>query len=252
MRPRVKVQQFVHTCQQHDPSQCHSHVWVLLHVCLQRAVPSIPSKFETTLHVGQRERNAFGTRTHRFNPSDVCTQYAHLHTHARMEAHTLPSLQNELPGPGNYYKPTTFVKSAETCGSVSKLGYGVGFVSKVGRLGGVCAHKSGAKLSPAAPSMHTDKAVRRAREAASAGSPRSCARTVQCTSVRPQLSMLCLSHPANKALTTAVVVASTNQDLGHQELQHCTHDRPVRKTSTGKRVACANTLVTASSVPSPL
>lgn len=68
------------------------------------------------------------------------------HTRTCMEAQTRSSLQNELPGPGNYYKPTTFVKSAETCGSVSKLGYGVGFVSKVGRPGG-CARASQAPNS---------------------------------------------------------------------------------------------------------
>jgi hypothetical protein len=39
--------------------------------------------------------------------------------------------QSELPGPGNYFKPPTLVRDATTCGSVSKKGYGVGFVSKV-------------------------------------------------------------------------------------------------------------------------
>ena len=40
-------------------------------------------------------------------------------------------IQHELPGPGNYFKPSTLERRAETCGSVSKKGYGVGFVSKV-------------------------------------------------------------------------------------------------------------------------
>lgn len=75
---------------------------------VKRAVPSIPSKFDTTLHVGQRERDAFGTRTNRFDPSS-----------------------NDLPGPGNYHRATSFIRTAD---SVSKLGYGVGFVSKSKRF----------------------------------------------------------------------------------------------------------------------
>ena len=37
----------------------------------QRTVASIPSKFETNLHIGNRERNAFGGRTHRFRGGAV-------------------------------------------------------------------------------------------------------------------------------------------------------------------------------------
>jgi len=73
----------------------------------QRAVSSIPSKFETVLHEGGRERDGFWNRTHRFNYTD-----------------------NELPGPGTYTAP----QSAEpTSTSYSKKGYG-GMISKAPRL----------------------------------------------------------------------------------------------------------------------
>ena len=49
----------------------------------QRSVASIPSKFETILHEGGREKNAFWCRTHRFTYSD-----------------------NEMPGAGQYHKST--------------------------------------------------------------------------------------------------------------------------------------------------
>ena len=75
---------------------------------VKRTTASIPSKFETTLHTGVRELNAFGNRTYRF----------------RVE-------ENENPGPGSYRSGrATLVRSADTCGSVSRKGYGVGFVSK--------------------------------------------------------------------------------------------------------------------------
>lgn len=38
-------------------------------------------------------------------------------------------VQTEVPGPGNYYKPEA--ESGESRTSISKLGFGVGFVSKV-------------------------------------------------------------------------------------------------------------------------
>lgn len=83
----------------------------------KRSQPSIPSKFETTLHVGQRERNAFGTRTLRFTPGE-----------------------HELPGPGNYHRNSSMVR---TGASVSKLGAGVGFVSKVRQAAArLAAHRS--------------------------------------------------------------------------------------------------------------
>jgi hypothetical protein len=77
----------------------------------QRTTSSIPSKFETTLHVGQRESNAFGGRTFRFSTND-----------------------NEMPGPGSYHKPPSMVRETGKCGSVSKLGFGAGFVSKTKRF----------------------------------------------------------------------------------------------------------------------
>merc|ERR1719231_1477471 len=84
------------------------------HVAQQpRTVSSIPSKFETTLHKGRREQNAFGGRTFRFRNNE-----------------------NDIPGPGSYYKKPTLVRSANTCGSVSHLGFGSGFVSKSKRFTG--------------------------------------------------------------------------------------------------------------------
>lgn len=78
----------------------------------KRTAISIPSKFETTLITGDREKNAFGNRTHRF-------------------------LNNEtaVPGPGTYDgRPPPLVRNPETCGSVSHRGYG-GFASKSSRMG---------------------------------------------------------------------------------------------------------------------
>jgi hypothetical protein len=45
----------------------------------QRAIASIPSKFETVLHEGGKEKDAFWSRTHRFKYQD-----------------------DEMPGPGTY------------------------------------------------------------------------------------------------------------------------------------------------------
>ncbi|GMF45214.1 unnamed protein product [Phytophthora fragariaefolia] len=42
--------------------------------------------------------------------------------------------QNELPGPGQYYKQPTLVRSTIDSGSVSRLGYSTGFVSKSKRF----------------------------------------------------------------------------------------------------------------------
>ncbi|KDO35534.1 hypothetical protein SPRG_00380 [Saprolegnia parasitica CBS 223.65] len=77
----------------------------------QKPSASIPSKFETILNAGERETNAFGSRTNRFGDAE-----------------------NELPGPGAYYKPPTLLVTTETSGSVSQKGYGTGFVSKVKRF----------------------------------------------------------------------------------------------------------------------
>ena len=59
---------------------------------------SIPSRFETILFKGNREANAFGRRTHRFNEQD-----------------------DDLPGPGSYKKTRTLVKHTP---SLSKKGTG--------------------------------------------------------------------------------------------------------------------------------
>ncbi|ETW03045.1 hypothetical protein H310_05475 [Aphanomyces invadans] len=81
------------------------------HADASRTTSSIPSKFETILNLGERETNAFGSRTNRFGEPE-----------------------NELPGPGAYYKPPSMVVTHAKSGSVSKKGMGTGFVSKVKRF----------------------------------------------------------------------------------------------------------------------
>ena len=73
-----------------------------------RVPPSIPSKFETTLH-GRKaaESDAFGQRTTRFE-----------------------ARATDVPGPGLYYNQSTMVRNADTCGSVSQRGYSTGFASR--------------------------------------------------------------------------------------------------------------------------
>jgi len=71
-----------------------------------RTATSIPSKFETVLHTGNKERNGFNTRVYRFGENE-----------------------NDLPGPGNYningeaqaQQTSTLLKQG---GSVSKRGCG--------------------------------------------------------------------------------------------------------------------------------
>jgi len=67
-----------------------------------RTATSIPSKFETVLHTGNKERNGFNTRVYRFNENE-----------------------NELPGPGNYdiHGTKNVSTLAKQGGSVSKRGY---------------------------------------------------------------------------------------------------------------------------------
>ena len=43
---------------------------------------TIPSKFETTLFTGNKERDGFGTRAHRFVDMEVCSWRAILEAHA--------------------------------------------------------------------------------------------------------------------------------------------------------------------------
>ena len=75
----------------------------------QRAFSSIPSKFETTLFTGNRERDGFGSSAHRFS-----------------------EVENELPGPGSYNADSAAAALVDTM-VFSKKGYGSGFVSKTKR-----------------------------------------------------------------------------------------------------------------------
>ena len=70
---------------------------------------SIPSKFETTLYSGNKERDGFGSRAHRFVESE-----------------------NDLPGPGTY-EDEARIKDDKV---YSKKGLGVGFVSRTKRESG--------------------------------------------------------------------------------------------------------------------
>jgi len=71
---------------------------------------TIPSKFETTLFSGNKERDGFGTRAHRF-----------------------VDVENDLPGPGAYEDHALKLVDPRIGTSYSKKGMGVGFVSKVKR-----------------------------------------------------------------------------------------------------------------------
>lgn len=84
-----------------------------------RTATSIPSKFETVLHTGNKERNGFNTRVYRFSEGE-----------------------NDLPGPGNYninghaqeQQMSTLLKqggsvSKRGCGSMISKDFGVGFTS---------------------------------------------------------------------------------------------------------------------------
>ena len=88
----------------------------------QRAFSSIPSKFETTLFTGNRERDGFGSSAHRFS-----------------------EVENELPGPGSYNADSAAAALVDTM-VFSKKGYGSGFVSKTKRQS---AFSKGAASTPA-------------------------------------------------------------------------------------------------------
>lgn len=78
---------------------------------LDKGPASIPSRFETTLLLGHREKDAFGGRTHRFSDD-----------------------QTDIPGPGHYVNgPPSMIRDPVTCGSVSYRGSGT-FASKSGRF----------------------------------------------------------------------------------------------------------------------
>lgn len=68
---------------------------------------TIPSKFETTLFTGNKEKDGFGSRAHRF-----------------------VDVENDLPGPGTYAYAEQKIKDDMV---YSKKGLGVGFVSKTKR-----------------------------------------------------------------------------------------------------------------------
>ncbi len=76
---------------------------------------SIPSKFETTLYSGNKERDGFGSRAHRFTENE-----------------------NDLPGPGSY-EDSGRIKDDKV---YSKKGLGVGFVSRTKRESGFSASSS--------------------------------------------------------------------------------------------------------------
>ncbi|GMF64587.1 unnamed protein product [Phytophthora lilii] len=101
-------------------------------------VSSIPSKYETVLHRDPNERNGFGNRTLRFGDCEVCLTlvWCERFQEERQLCCLLTyfALQNELPGPGQYYKPPSLVRSTVDSGSVSRLGYSTGFVSKSKRF----------------------------------------------------------------------------------------------------------------------
>jgi len=81
-----------------------------------KSTSSIPTKYETVLSTTPVEQDAFGTRTQRFS-------------HA----------ENDLPGPGKYYKPRKAMfeydnsQSSQVHPSISKRGFG-GFASRSNRL----------------------------------------------------------------------------------------------------------------------
>jgi len=82
----------------------------------ERTPPSIPSRFDVVIHpqLNQPESNAFGTRTCRFH-----------------------DLLEDIPGPGAYYKATSYVKDPVTCGSTSIRGYTT-MISKTPRFNKNC------------------------------------------------------------------------------------------------------------------
>lgn len=119
-----------------------------------RTATSIPSKFETVLHTGNKERNGFNTRVYRFGDSE-----------------------NDLPGPGNYNINGAAAATADLStlyksgGSVSKRGVGA-MISKDFSIGftgaGVKAAVPGAG-SYDIPSIFTDKAESRCTFAGRSG-----------------------------------------------------------------------------------
>ena len=75
----------------HGKSQSHSY-----------SAPSIPSKYDNRPAQPQhdKKKTGFGSSTRRFSSKDV-----------------------NIPGPGRYYRETSYIRDAKKCGSVSALGY---------------------------------------------------------------------------------------------------------------------------------
>ena len=66
----------------------------------QRSTPSIPSKFQTTLHFGRTERNGFGGRTFRFQNDTT---------------------KADVPAPGSYHRTASLERDPDTS---SRAGFG--------------------------------------------------------------------------------------------------------------------------------
>jgi hypothetical protein len=96
-----------------------------------RHTASIPSKFETTLYTGAKERNAFGSRAYRFSDNEV-RRSPRRPPPTAPHPRPAPARQNELPGPGAYEETAKFKDDKV----YSKKGLGVGFVSRAKRSSG--------------------------------------------------------------------------------------------------------------------
>mmetsp|Transcript_955 Transcript_955/g.1847 ORF Transcript_955/g.1847 Transcript_955/m.1847 type:complete len:453 (-) Transcript_955:410-1768(-) len=96
---------------------------------------SIPSKFETILYQGDTEADGFASRTARFKPE-----------------------VRDLPGPGAYHQPTSMNIVSD---SLSKKGYGNGFVSKADRFRYI--DKGGCPAYFPGPGAYESKKVDQAR-----------------------------------------------------------------------------------------
>ena len=112
-----------------------------------KSFSTIPSKFETTLFTGNKERDGFGSRAHRFIDVEVNEGHSSAATvlcssPAPAVTPLTPSLaQNDLPGPGTYNEHE---QKLLDCKVYSKKGLGGGFVSRTKR-------ESGFKPSSSAP-----------------------------------------------------------------------------------------------------
>lgn len=75
---------------------------------VRSSAPSIPSKYEHPIPKHDRERKAgFGSSTLRFSDSE----------------REGGGIEGGVPGPGRYYRETSYLRDAKKCGSVSAQGY---------------------------------------------------------------------------------------------------------------------------------